>query len=367
MNALALSRILFHRDWKAGELRLLLAALAVAVAAIATVGVFVDRLGQALTTQAQQLLGADLVTASDRPVPDDWITEAERRGLRTARTVGFPSMALTEPAGDALPRTQLVSLKAVSAGYPLRGALTLAGTDGRASDEVTTGPPRGRLWVDAALLQALQVAIGDTLTLGDGRFTIERVIEIEPDRGSGFVEPGAARDDPPRRPARDAADAAGEPGQLALPRCRRRRLRSPASKAGSSRGWAAASGWRRSRRAAGTADHARPGAAVPVAGVVADGADRRGGHRPGGAALLRSPPERLRRLQGHRQHAAPDRARAAAGDAVGRAGRLGRRRAARLGRALAAGRARADRWSRWRCRRRAGCRCCRRSSPAASW
>ena len=93
MKPLALSRMLLARDWKAGELRLLLAALAVAVAAIATVGVFVDRLGQALTTQARQLLGADIVVSSDRPLSDDWIAEAARRGLRSARTIAFPSMA----------------------------------------------------------------------------------------------------------------------------------------------------------------------------------------------------------------------------------------------------------------------------------
>ncbi len=188
MKPLALSRMLLARDWKAGELRLLLAALAVAVAAIATVGVFVDRLGQALTMQARQLLGADIVVSSDRPLSDDWIAQAERRGLRTARTVAFPSMALAEAGPDAFPRTQLVSLKAVSTGYPLRGALTLAGTGGGdGSQQVTAGPAPGKLWADAALLQALDIGPGSAVLLGDSRFVVERIIEIEPDRGTGFA------------------------------------------------------------------------------------------------------------------------------------------------------------------------------------
>lgn len=186
MNALLLSRLLLIRDWRAGELRLLLAALAVAVAAIATVGIFVDRLGQALTAQATQLLGADVVLVTDREPPAAWTEEADRRGLQTARTVSFPSMVLTEAQGDALPRTQLVSLKAVSASYPLRGSLTLAATDGAGSETVSHGPAAGRLWADAALLQSLGVAIGDSVVVGDRHFRIERVIEIEPDRGSGI-------------------------------------------------------------------------------------------------------------------------------------------------------------------------------------
>lgn len=186
MNSLRLSRMLLVRDWRAGELRLLLAALAVAVAAIATVGVFVDRLGQALTAQATQLLGADVVLVTDREVPPVWTEETNRRGLQTARTVSFPSMVLTEGQGDALPRTQLVSLKAVSSAYPLRGSLTLAGRDAAGSEAVAHGPAPGKLWADAAMLQSLGVAIGDSVMLGDSHFRIERVIEIEPDRGSGI-------------------------------------------------------------------------------------------------------------------------------------------------------------------------------------
>ena len=187
MNAFALSRMLLVRDWKAGELRLLLAALAVAVAAIATVGVFVDRLGQALTLQATQLLGADVVLVSDRDPPAGWGEEAQRRQLKTARTVSFPSMVLTEASGDALPRTQLVSLKAVSAAYPLRGTLTLAGLNGAASETLAHGPAPGMLWADAAMLQSLGVALGDSVMLGDSHFKVERIIEIEPDRGTGIA------------------------------------------------------------------------------------------------------------------------------------------------------------------------------------
>ena len=69
-----------RRDWRAGELRLLLAALLVAVAAIASVGLFVDRMKQALDQEAAQLIGADLIVASDEPPGSALSEEAARRG-----------------------------------------------------------------------------------------------------------------------------------------------------------------------------------------------------------------------------------------------------------------------------------------------
>jgi putative ABC transport system permease protein len=44
-----------QRDWRAGELRFLLIALALAVAALSAVGFFVERLNAALSRDAAQL------------------------------------------------------------------------------------------------------------------------------------------------------------------------------------------------------------------------------------------------------------------------------------------------------------------------
>ena len=115
MQDLLLSLRLTRRDWRAGELRLLVAALVVAVGAIASVGFFVDRMRGALEQEAAQLLGADLVIGSDKPPDEKLAAEAARRGLQVARTVLFPSMAM---AGGT---PQLAAVKAVSDDYPLRG------------------------------------------------------------------------------------------------------------------------------------------------------------------------------------------------------------------------------------------------------
>lgn len=193
-----------QRDLRAGELWLLLAAIAVAVAALSSVGFFVDRVRQALDLQARQLLGADLVIVSDTELSRVVIEQAGAASIQVARTVGFPSMALAdrpapgktgpgEPApggtGDVqpAPAAVLASVKAVSEGYPLRGALRVSRGLAGGDEDARGIPARGTVWVDAALLQGLGLQPGDRLQLGELPFRIDRVIVLEPDRGANFL------------------------------------------------------------------------------------------------------------------------------------------------------------------------------------
>ena len=57
------------RDFRAGELRLLVAAVMLAVAALTAVGFFADRINAGLTRDARQMLGGDAIVASDQPAP----------------------------------------------------------------------------------------------------------------------------------------------------------------------------------------------------------------------------------------------------------------------------------------------------------
>ncbi len=172
------------RDFRAGELRLLAVAVMLAVAALTAVGFFADRLNSGLQRDARQLLGGDAVVGSDRPAPPELAAKAEQLGLRVSRSAGFPSMgrAPDEKGGAA----RLVSVKAVSPSYPLRGRLQLQDAPGAPVQTVAAAPQPGTVWVDAALLDALQLRVGDPLLLGDARLTIARIIVIEPDRGAGF-------------------------------------------------------------------------------------------------------------------------------------------------------------------------------------
>jgi putative ABC transport system permease protein len=173
------------RDFRAGELRLLVVAVMLAVAALTAVGFFADRLNAGLARDAGQLLGGDALVASDQPTPAAFVERARAEGLNLTTTVVFPSMARADDAQGGASR--LVSLKAVNAGYPLRGRVILQGTQGDAGGPAADIPAPGTAWVDPGLLDALQLVGGDPLLLGDARLTIARVIATEPDRGAGFM------------------------------------------------------------------------------------------------------------------------------------------------------------------------------------
>ena len=172
------------RDFRAGELRLLAVAVVLAVAALTAVGFFADRLNSGLQRDARQLLGGDAVVNSDRPAPPEIAAKARELGLRVATHTGFPSMGRAPDAKGGASR--LVSVKAVSSTYPLRGRLQLQAGPGAPLQTLAAAPEPGTVWVDAALLDALQLQVGDPLLLGDATLKITRIIVIEPDRGAGF-------------------------------------------------------------------------------------------------------------------------------------------------------------------------------------
>ena len=148
-------------------------------------GFFADRINNGLSRDARQMLGGDAIVASDQPTPAEFIAEASRLGLATARTTVFPSMGRAADAQGGA--TRLVTVKAVSSSYPLRGQLRLSSGPGSTEQSLAAAPEAGTVWVDPALLDALALKVGDPLLLGDASLRIARVIVIEPDRGAGFM------------------------------------------------------------------------------------------------------------------------------------------------------------------------------------
>ena len=173
------------RDFRAGELRLLIVAVMLAVAALTAVGFFADRINNGLSRDARQMLGGDAIVASDQPAPPTFAAKARELGLLTATTTSFPSMGRAlEAQGGA---SRLVAVKAVSDAYPLRGRLSVTSGAGAPPQSLARAPEVGSVWVDPALLDALSLKIGDPLLLGDASLKIAKIIVIEPDRGAGFM------------------------------------------------------------------------------------------------------------------------------------------------------------------------------------
>jgi putative ABC transport system permease protein len=174
-----------QRDFRAGELRLLAFAVVLAVAALTAVGFFADRLNSGLARDARALLGGDAIVGSDKPAPPELAAKARELGLKVASSTAFPSMARApEEQGGA---SRLVAVKAVTPGYPLRGKLIVKDAPDAATQVADGVPEPGTVWVDAALLDALQLQVGSPLLLGDATLRISRIIVIEPDRGAGFM------------------------------------------------------------------------------------------------------------------------------------------------------------------------------------
>jgi putative ABC transport system permease protein len=170
------------RDWRAGEVGFLLVAIMIAVAALSSVSFFAERIRSGLQRDSNQMLGADLVIGADRPIPQAWREVAQQQGLKLAETVVFSSMALN-PDG----MSKLVSLKAVSPAYPLRGSLKTsnqAGGEGTPTREV---PAPGTVWADSNLFTALNLKLGQKIQIGEKSFVLSQMIASEPDRGASFM------------------------------------------------------------------------------------------------------------------------------------------------------------------------------------
>jgi putative ABC transport system permease protein len=177
MPALQHSFKTLRREWRSGELRLIAAALIVAVAAVTAVTLFTDRVRQAMVLRANTLLAADLALDSSFPIPEPYFEEARRLGLETAQTLSFRSMLVV---GE---RMQLVEVKAVQGNYPLRGRLAVGTNPFAAPSPTDTVPEPGTAWPDAQLVQVLKLAPGQEITLGDAKLAVGPVLLYEPDRG----------------------------------------------------------------------------------------------------------------------------------------------------------------------------------------
>lgn len=180
----ALALRLLARDWRAGELTLVAVAVVVAVASVTTVGFFADRVHQALSRQANQLLGADLVISGDRPLDAAFTAAADQRGLQVARMLRFPSMTTGKE------QSVLAEVKVVTAGYPLRGELRIAEVQNGADRRATEIPKPGTVWVDERLITRLQLQVGDAIEIGMSRLPIAQIITQEPDSAIGFINAG---------------------------------------------------------------------------------------------------------------------------------------------------------------------------------
>ncbi len=182
MIALSLAWRQLRSHWASGAVRVLLLALVLAVAATTAVGFFTDRIQSALVRQGGLLLGGDLVVSADHALPQKYELEARRRKLQSTSTLAFPSMI----AQGKL--SQLAEIKAVNAGFPLRGQLTIstqadANQVASAGSTANTIPAPGTVWMEPRLANLLAVKVGDSVEVGERKMQVAAILQREPSRG----------------------------------------------------------------------------------------------------------------------------------------------------------------------------------------
>ncbi len=168
------------REWRGGQLTILMLALIVAIGSHTAIGHFTDRISRGMAVNAQHIIGGDLVITSGRPFDPEIRDQARRMSLRTASTQRFFTMAGVDD------NILLVSVKAVDDQYPLKGSLRVTRELYGDEEAVASGPQSGQAWVEARVLHALGIGPGQSITIGESSLEVSRVITYEPDRGNSF-------------------------------------------------------------------------------------------------------------------------------------------------------------------------------------
>ena len=164
------------RESRTARRRLLLymSSISLGVAALVAIDSFAGNVTSSVREQSRALLGGDISFGSRVPFPatvDSLLDSLDRTGTPIARVTTFASMGVVPRTGG----TRLVQVRAVSAAYPFYGEVT---TEPVGRWRILQSGPNAL--VDPSLLVALDARVGDTLTLGYGRFVIAGTLKNVP-------------------------------------------------------------------------------------------------------------------------------------------------------------------------------------------
>ena len=183
MKALRFALLALLRDWRSGELAVLLAALVVAVTALTGVGFFTDRIGQAVDQRAAEVLAADLRLRGTDPVSTDYDALAAERGI-------------CDRAHDQLPERRVLR-RGLGAHRDPRGRPRLSAARQAQDRRTRRSRRRGRRTSSRrtarpgsthACSRGSARGVGDRVNIGAAVFTVTRVLDYRPDQGSAFTD-----------------------------------------------------------------------------------------------------------------------------------------------------------------------------------
>lgn len=163
---------LLLQSFRTGGLYLLIIALSLAISATTALKFSNTQVQNAVTLQAAEMLGADLVLSDQEPIQSNWLQHAEKLNLQQAFVTIFGSMAHTQD------QFVMVNVKAVDDSFPLRGKLEI-------SPQAKSIQP-GQVWLSPRAMDLLHVELGDQVAIADGEFTVTGVIEHDSNQELGF-------------------------------------------------------------------------------------------------------------------------------------------------------------------------------------
>ena len=168
----AIFKPLLLQSFRTGGLYLLIIALSLAISTTTALKFSNQQVQNAVTLQAAEMLGADLVLSDHDPIQATWLQHAEKLHLKQAAVTMFSSMAHTQN------QFVMVNVKAVDAHFPLRGKLEI-------KPKFTT-IQQGQVWLSPRAMDLLQAKLGDQVAIADGQFTVTGVIEHDSNQELSF-------------------------------------------------------------------------------------------------------------------------------------------------------------------------------------
>lgn len=163
---------LLLQSFRTGGLYLLIIALSLAISATTALKFSNDQVKNAVSLQASQMLGADLVLSNNEPIEQPWKKRAEQLGLKQTNVTLFSSMAHTQD------QFVMVNVKAIEPLFPLRGQLEI--------EPKTQAIQSGEVWLSQRAADLLKVKRGDIVSIADGTFRFSGVIVRDSNQELGF-------------------------------------------------------------------------------------------------------------------------------------------------------------------------------------
>ncbi|MFV5372555.1 ABC transporter permease [Acinetobacter pittii] len=163
---------LLLQSFRTGGLYLLIIALSLAISATTALKFSNDQVKNAVSLQASQMLGADLVLSNNEPIEQQWKKKAEQLSLKQTNVTIFSSMAHTQD------QFVMVNVKAIEPLFPLRGQLEIEPSDKAIQS--------GEVWLSQRAADLLKVRLGDTVSIADGTFRFSGVIVRDSNQELGF-------------------------------------------------------------------------------------------------------------------------------------------------------------------------------------